>query len=266
MSAGFEVYAPDGSLQLSSTTKIIANDINFATFTSVDTTAYDFLSSGTINPATFAYLPWYHHTSKVQGYNPDTGMLALRPLEGKTMILDSTGGVSAAAATSQFDTFGKIAVIPVEYSPPTVGAGDDKLVMYDQYGNPVWSIDEFVKSPQVISFAHIGFAQGVPLSQSSPIFYEVPENIDISKVFVIPLPHFTLSWDMAQTEGGFGLYMVAVTRVGRRFYVWPFILQGYAGMAISSVDNDNRSTFITSQTFGTGVDVLFTYIHSAPST
>lgn len=263
MPAGFEVYAPDGSLQLSTTTKVIANDINFATFTSVDrasATTY----GGAINPATFAYLPWYHYTSKIQGYNADTDMVALRPLENKTMILSSDGGVMAAAATDVFDTFGKLATIPVEYSPPTVGAGDDKLVVYDQLGNPVWSIDEFIKSPQVIDFVHIEFAQGVPLTGSSPIFFEVPASIDISKVFVIPLPHFVRSWDRAQTEGEFTLYMVAVTRVGRRFYVWPITVEGSMGYWASTVDTYNRSREITSNYFGTGVDVLFTYIHSAP--
>lgn len=266
MTAGFEVYAPDGSLQLSSSTKIVANDILFSTFTSLNNTAEYAPTGGTINPATFAYLPWYHYTPIIQGYNSDTDMLALSPLESKTMVLTSNGGVMAASATSQSDTFGKLAAIPVEYIPPSVDAGDSNLIMFDQAGIPVWSIEEFVKSPQVLDFAHLAFAQGVPLTSSSPIYYEIPDGIDISKVYVVPLPLFVYSWDRAQTEGAFSLSMVSVTRVGRRIYVWPSEMQGYMQDTMSSVDNDNRGSYITSQRFGTGVDVLITYIHSAPST
>lgn len=265
MAAGFQVFAPDGSLQLDNTTKIIANSNTFGDYVITDTRDYRWTTGGgCLDCSTYAYLHIGNYTNI--SYNVDKYLFAFRPAEGRTISVDNYTGVSGFSTKEEMGAnYGKYALIPIEYQPPNANANDNFLVVFDDAGNPVWSIEDFVKSPQVIEFANIAIPEGVKMLNMDPLYYEVPAGINMDKVFVIPLPQFPYSWDQTQTEGLYWSYDVAVTRVGRRFYVMPYETSAVANIASSSVDSNGRNHYVPSNSFPEGVDLLVVYIANAPA-
>lgn len=267
MAAGFQVYAPDGSLQLDNTTKIIANTAAFRDF--VITSTYDLRwrdsQGGSLNCHTYEYYRVCNYNTDPI-YNPDRHLIAFRPAEGRTLAIDNFNSMTGFSNIEEVGAnFGKYALIPVEYQPPVANANDNLLVVFDEAGKPVWSLEEFVKSPQVIAFTTITFPSGVKMLNMPPKYFEVPEGINMDKVFVLPLPSVPSVWDQTQTEGMFVSSDVAVTRVGRRFYIMPYEVMAYMGYRMSSVDLSNRNDYVPHTTFNTGVDLLVVYIANAPS-
>lgn len=266
MAAGFQVFAPDGSLQLDNTTKIIANPTTFGNYVITSTADYIYAGGGgCLDCSTYAYLRCSNYAT-MPSYDIDQHLIAFRPAEGRTFSVDNFCDVFGFSTKEEKGAnFGKYALIPVEYQPPNATADDDLLVVFDEVGQPVWSIEDFVKSPQVVEFANISIPSGVKMLSMSPLYYEVPAGIDMNKVFVIPLPRIAYSWDQAQTEGMYTTSNVAVTRVGRRFYVMPYTVSSYMGTTVSSVDPNNRGAYVPSTKFPTGVDLLVVYIANAPA-
>lgn len=264
MAAGFQVFAPDGTLQLDNTTKIIANPTTFGDYVITSTVAYAG-GGGCLDCSTYAYLSCSNYAT-MPSYDIDQHLIAFRPAEGRTISVDNFCNVKGFSTMVETGAnFGKYALIPVEYQPPNANADDNLLVVFDEAGKPVWSIEDFVKSPQVVEFANISIPSGVGMLSMSPLYYEVPLGININKVFVIPLPQIVYSWNQAQTEGMYSSSNVAVTRIGRRFYIMPYEVTSYMNTTISSVDPNNRSAYVPSTRFPTGVDLLVVYIANAPA-
>lgn len=265
MAAGLQVFAPDGSLQLDNTTKIIANPTMFGNYVITSTRDYRWVTGGgCLNCSTYAYLHIENYSS-IAAFDIDKHLFAFRPAEGKTFTVNNFGGVYGFSTTEDKGAnYGKYALIPIEYQPPNANANDNLLVVFDEAGKAVWSIEDFVKSPQVIDFANIAIPSGVKMLNMSPLYFEVPASVDMDKVFVIPLPEIAYSWDQVQTEGLYWTTNVAVTRIGRRFYVMPYDVSSYANMTSSSVDPHNRSEYEPGTRFTTGVDLLVVYIANAP--
>lgn len=266
MTAGFEIYAPDGSLQLSNDTRIIANTSDFRNYQT--SLKFDYAEYGSYlfcDPQTKELLRYEYSMANELTGSLSTHLMCLKPNDGTVMLFSSYGYcyVYSNSALANGTVVGKVAYVPIKYQAPTFTEGNKLLTVYDTQGNTVWNLPDFLKSPQIIDFLNLPITSGLTTANHPAISYTLPGDINIDKVFFMLIPPNTTSWDRSITNVDRTLYNTVIKRVGRTFYFLPVMFINSSGYAVSSCDSYNRTRTILSDFAGNSLEVAVVYIANA---
>lgn len=266
MGVGIEIYAPDGSLQLNSSSKVIAAPQQYVTITgdlleTAGKAAYEDPELR-VAPGTFPQIR--RSTTPLPDINKS--FFGFSPYEGKHVIVNNAYNLYTSP-TANPEPFATVMFMSGEFVHPTNSQGlSGHLSVYDSLGNAMWNTAAFTSVPHVVDFVEIPLDRTKSSSQLPVMYYDLPTDLDLNKIFIMPLFNKFL-WYSTRHEGGAYLEeSYSFKRVGRRLYVFPQEAKGDRNSVYYiSVGNGSRTRPL--QEFTENLFVvrfLLLYLHDAP--
>lgn len=127
---------------------------------------------------------------------------------------------------------------------PTANLPNDFLRAYDQNGVLSWSLNSLANSVQLIEKRTFNFSSTDTYANKT-MYIDIPDNIDISKVFVCPIANGLPYASDSGISSAFSARYIIVKRVNRRFYFTLTFHMYFNTYVQNSCDNINNKLTIT---------------------
>ncbi|ENW92738.1 hypothetical protein [Acinetobacter dispersus] len=216
MTVHFEIYAPDGSLQLSTETKPIGRHKEYIEW--IDHSNGAQIGPYIIDPENKQRLNPRHHRGF--GYPrltmKDGFMYFMQLNDGAIVSFSPDFGSCVGVEPNP----GRILMADVREFIPTP-QHNEHLQVFNQHGQMVWGSESLAHSIQLIDWHTIWFGDhnyhGVP-----QLFFDVPHGVDINRVFFYVSMDNAMFGPRAQsTEGVTQFPLLYMRRRGNRIFLLP---------------------------------------------
>ena len=220
-SNGLKIYNLQGDIVLDTDTKVISNDVVYYTGTAEKRVSYDFewRFRDAVNGGIQYTASWVSNRPAIPLNNfslfqikPDIPILMDHQTGGKPEI-----AVSANSPTYIGVEFAKYADVARTFVPPKEGK---LLTTWGEDGIVRWSAESVMKTPLRIATVEFSPVVGSRPSNAAPMFYDIPEYVDINKVWFKLLGKFSTYIDLVPVLGDYSEdNYFSIKLVGRRLYV-----------------------------------------------
>ena len=255
MPVAFEVYAPDGTLQLSTATKPIGRDnkVKLLTSPTFSTWGQYYVDPQTLKQTFFPQVRNYSDYDL-----PDNHMYFLQLNDGASMITSPT----LMTAVGLLETVGKVLLSDMrEFNPvPQVG---EHLQVFDATGKMLWGSESLASSVQLIKQVDIPLGTMTYATQT-PLYFDLPAGVDLGKVFFYPIiPNVTPYPNEPSPDSISQWHLLYFKRVGNRVYILPdFYIYFMEDMYFS---RDGRTTKLVDCVGSPNLSIWIVYIPNLPS-
>ncbi|MDC5355691.1 hypothetical protein OHW66_14335 [Acinetobacter baumannii] len=256
MGVVFEVYAPDGTLQLNTETKPIGRSITAHDWDPIKSSDYReyFINPktkervGVRDGPTYSYLRF-----SVQ----DGHMYFLQLNDGAMVCMSPNTGGSFGFTENP----GKLVFVDMREFIPTPKEFEH-LQVFNTKGQMVWGSESLASSVQLIEWKEISI-EGKTYRTVPQLFFDIPDGVDPNKVFFFPVMPAAQAMPNEAAPGAPQTYhLIYFYRRGNRVYMLPdYYMSIYPYEARLT---ENMDAQVSDAVGGTTLQILVMYIPNPP--